>query len=74
MILREQQIKFEDLEADKEYILIHHYGQPSQRIKITSKRESQISVIYVSDDCTKGMRTDMNRADCEASLREMKKQ
>ena len=58
----------EDIEVDKEYIMTHAYGQPSQKVKVLRKRENEIDVIYVSNDASKGRMQGLNRIECERYL------
>ena len=62
-----------DLETQKEYRLIHSYGQASQKVKVLSidTDENRATVKYTSDDCTKGLVTEMNEIGCQRYLREL---
>jgi hypothetical protein len=61
-----------------EYRLTHAYGQPSQKVRVLKVEEKNCSkwgkkywsalVIYTSDDCTKGLKTEMNTIECERYL------
>jgi len=63
-------MNIEQIEVGKEYLLSHAYGQDNQIIKVLSKEEKEINIIYTSDDSTKGMRTSMNRIECDRYIHE----
>ena len=73
-------MNIKQLEIGKEYRLIHAYGQPDQKVKVLNVKEKcssaenkywSASIIYTSNDCTKGMRTSMNTLECERYLHQL---
>lgn len=67
------------LVVGKEYTLSHAYGQPSQTVRVLSVEEKQCridgkylsaEVIYTSDDGSKGLRSSLNKIECERYLHE----
>jgi hypothetical protein len=73
-------MNIQELKTGKEYLLLHAYGQTSQKVKILSVGEKyhprygnywEAKVEYTSDDCSKGLQISMNTIECERYLREI---
>lgn len=68
------------LVSGKEYKMTHAGGQPNQKVKVlnvSTKNHPKwgdyvnADIIYTSDDLTKGLRTSVNKIECERYIHEL---
>ena len=69
------------LEIGKNYILSHSHGQNNQTVKVLKVSEETTQkwgkywtahIEFVSDDSSKGLKTNLNTIECERYLSEIK--
>ena len=62
-------MNIDNIKTGEVYTVISAYGKPSQTVEITGTRESEVDLLYISEDVSKGMRTSFNRIEGERYLR-----